>query len=325
MTSGVAHAACVTLAAALVVQLAHAQAPSAPAYPSRTVRILLSGSAGGPYDDTARVLAPRLTEVWGQTVIVENRAGAGGTIGAAAAAKSAPDGHTLYLANAGPITINPSLQKNLPYSPRDFAPVLLVSTSPMVLVAHPSVPVRTVKDLVGLARTRHVNYASSGIGNLQHLSMEILQSMAKTKMTHVPYKGVTPALVDLTAGQVEVMFANILGSLQFVRNGRLRPLAVSSEKRSPQLRDVPSVAESYPQFDVTTWMGIFVPVATPREIQSKIGGDVTRILQVPEVRERFTNLGSEVAAGPPAQLAQLIRRESELYAGVIKSIGLTPE
>lgn len=180
-------------------------------------------------------------------------------------------------------------------------------------------------DLVALARSRHLNYASAGVGNLQHLSMELLQSMAGTKMSHVPYKGAAPALVDITGGQVEVMFANILGSLQFVRNARLRAIAVSSARRSPQLPQVPAVAEIYPRFDVTTWMGMFVPVATPADIQARIGRDLAKVLQRPDVRERFTTLGSDVVAAPPADLARLIRRETELYAAVIKGIGLTPE
>ena len=314
--------------ALLMAALAQASSASAQAYPAKPVRILVASSPGGPYDDTARALGPKLTELWGQTVIVENRPGAGGTIGAAAAAKAPADGYTLFLANAGPITINPSLQKSLPYHPqRDFSPVLLVATSPMVLAAHPSVPVRNVKEMVALARSRpgSLNYASAGVGNLQHLSMELLQSIAGTQMSHVPYKGAAPALVDLTAGQVEVMFANILGSLQFVRSGRLRALAVSSAQRSPQLPQTPSVAETYKQFDVTTWMGLFVPWATPKEIQGKIGADLTTVLQRGDIRERFSSLGSDIAAAPPERLAQLIRHETELYAKVIKTIGLVPE
>jgi tripartite-type tricarboxylate transporter receptor subunit TctC len=313
-------------AATLLCPLAgHAQAP---AWPVKPVRLVVSSSAGGPYDDVARALGPRLTEIWGQTVVVENRAGAGGTIGAAYVAKAAPDGYTMMLGNAGPMAINPLLQKNLSYDTRrDFTPITLIMSAPMVLVVHPSMPVKSVREIVALvhARPGRINYASAGVGNLQHLSMELLMSMARGKMNHVPYKGAAPALVDLIAGQVDLMFANIVGALPHIKGERLRPIAVSSATRSGLLPAVPAVADTYPQFDVTAWMGLFMPAGTPRELAAKIGADFIQIVKRPDMRERLAGQGAEAIAGPPEQLAELMKRESAVYARVIKEIGLTPE
>ncbi len=312
-------------AALLQAALSHAQTPP---WPTKPVRLVVSSSAGGPYDDVARALGPRLTEIWGQTVVVENRAGAGGTIGAAFVARSAPDGYTMMLGNAGPMAINPLLQKKLAYdTQKDFAPVTLIMSAPMVLVVHPSMPVKSVKEMMALAKARqgHLNYASAGVGNLQHLSMELLMSMARVKMNHVPYKGAAPALVDLIAGQVDLMFANIVGALPHVKGERLRPIAVSSATRSGLLPAVPAVADTYPQFDVTAWMGLFMPAGTPRELLAKIGADFIQVVRRADMRERFANQGAQAIAGPPEQLAELMRRESAVYARVIKEIGLTPD
>lgn len=297
-------------------------------WPLKPVRLVVSSSAGGPYDDVARALGPRLTEIWGQPVVVENRAGAGGTIGAAYVAKAVPDGYTMMLGNAGPMAINPLLQKKLPYdTQRDFMPVTLIMSAPMVLVVHPSMPVKTVRDMMALATAKpgRVNYGSAGVGNLQHLGMELLLSMAHGKMNHVPYKGAAPALVDLIAGQVDLMFANIVGALPHIQGRRLRAIAVSSASRSPLLPAVPAVADTYPQFDVTAWMGLFLPAATPRELAAKIGADFIQVVKRADMRERLAGQGAEAIAGPPEQLASLMRRESALYAKVIREIGLTPE
>ena len=298
------------------------------AWPLKPVRLVVSSSAGGPYDDVARALGPRLTEIWGQTVIVENRAGAGGTIGATFVAKAVPDGYIMMLGNAGPMAINPLLQKKLPYdTQRDFMPITLIMMAPMVLVVHPSMPVKSVRDIVALATAKpgRINYGSAGVGNLQHLSMELLLSMAHSKMNHVPYKGAAPALVDLIAGQVDLMFANIVGALPHIKGERLRAIAVSSASRSPLLPTVPAVANTYPQFDVTAWMGLFLPAATPRELANKIGADFIQVVKRADMRERLAGQGAEAIAGPPEQLADLMRRESAMYAKVIREIGLSPE
>jgi tripartite-type tricarboxylate transporter receptor subunit TctC len=314
--------------AVLAMLSLYAASASCQSYPTKPVRIIVPYAAGGPYDEIARITGQRLAEMWGQAVITDPRGGAGGSLGTDLAAKAPPDGYTLLLANAGPITINPSLQKKLAYDPqKDLVPLSYMLASVMVLVVHPSLPVKSVKDLVALAKARpgRLNYASAGIGNLQHLGMELLQSLANVKMNHVPYKGAAPAFVDLMAGHVELMFANITGAMGHIRSGRVRAIAVSSAKRAAVLPDVPGIAETYPAFDIAAWTGMFVPAGTPRDITTKLTEDINRALQRPDVRERFASQGAEVIAGSPEQLAQLIRRETALYARVIKQAGVTAE
>ncbi len=316
-----------TLAAALALV---ATGPlAAQSYPAKPVRIVVPYAPGGPYDDIARVLAQNLGEIWGQAVIVDNRGGAGGMVGADVVAKAPPDGYTLLLGNSGPLTINPTLQPKMTYDPlKDFAPVSMVVAGQMTLVVHPSLPAKNVADLVRLARSRpgQLNYASAGVGNLQHLGMELLQSLAGIRMNHVPYKGAAPAFIDLIGGQVELMFANIVGALPHVKSGRVRALAVSSAKRAAVLPEVPTVAESgYPQFDATTWSGIFAPAATPKEVLARIHGDLTRVLQRPGVHDRFVSQGSAVIAGTPEELAAFMRRETALFAKIIRGANIRPE
>jgi tripartite-type tricarboxylate transporter receptor subunit TctC len=313
---------CAALMLACALGAEHAAAEN---YPAKPVRVVVPYVAGGPYDDLARLVGPRLTELWGQVVVVDNRGGAGGNIGADVVAKSAPDGYTLLLGNAGPITVNPNLQLKMPYdAQRDLVPVTWISASPMVLVVHPSLPVKSVRDLVRFAKTRpgRINYASAGVGNLQHLAMESLQSIAGIRMNHVPYKGAAPAFIDLISGQVEVMFANILGVLPHVKSGRVRAIAVSSAKRAAVLPEVPGVAETYPEFDMTTWVGIFAPAATPKEITAKLQGDFIKVLARQDIRERLASQGVEVIAGSGEQLAAFIRKESALYAKIVQSSGI---
>ena len=312
----------------LATLLAGAAFSHAQSYPAKSVRIIVATSAGGPYDDVARAVGPKLTEIWGQTVIVDNRPGAANIIGATVAAKSPPDGYTYFLANVASQAINPALRKKLPYDPqKDFAPVCLMLSSPMVLVVHPSMPVKSVAELVKLAALRGggLNYASSGVGNLQHLAMELLQTMAKIKMHHIPYKGFAPASVDLVAGQVDLMFANVVGVLPHVKSGRTRAIGISSAKGSALLPEVPGVAATFAEFDVTTWMGLFAPTGTPRDIIHKVSGDVIRVIQQPEMHQRFINQGAEVLAGTPEQLAETVRRDTARYAKLIKAIGLTAD
>ena len=298
------------------------------AYPVKPVRIIVATTAGGPYDDVARAVGPKLTEVWGQIVIVDNRPGAANIIGATVAAKSPPDGYTFFLANVASQSINPALRKKLPYDPqRDFAPVCLMLSSPMVLVVHPSMPVKSVSEMVKVATLKPggLNYASAGVGNLQHLAMAFLQTLAKINMHHIPYKGFAPASVDLVAGQVDLMFANVVGVLPHVKSKRTRTIAISSAKGSSLLPGVPSVAATYPEFDVTTWMGLLAPAGTPRDIINKVNADLIRVLQLPEMRERFAQQGAEVLAGSPEQLAETVRRDAVRYAKVIKEISLTAD
>jgi tripartite-type tricarboxylate transporter receptor subunit TctC len=239
---------CFRQAAVVVLLIAvsgFAQSVSGQAFPAKPVRFVVPYPPGGPLDEIARAVGQKLTPVWGQQVLVDNRSGAGGSIGVDVVAKSPPDGYTMVLGNSGPITVNVTLRKDLPYDPqRDLAPVTQIIGAPMVLVVHPSLPVRSVKELIALARSNpgKLNYASAGIGNLQHLGMEHLQALAKVKMIHVPYKGAAPAFIDLLSGQVSLMFANIVGVLPHISAKRVRVIAISAARGAQVLPDVPGVA-----------------------------------------------------------------------------------
>ncbi len=312
----------------LLMLVAAVQIAAAQSYPTKPVRLLVPYPPGGPVDNVGRILAQPLSPILGQNVIVENRSGGGGSVGADAAAKATPDGYTLLLGNSGPMTINPVLQQALPYDPRkDFAPVTWLVSAQMVLVVHPSLPVRSVKELVALAQAHPggLNYGSAGVGNLTHLGMELLQSMAKVRMNHVPYKGVAPAYVELMSGEIALMLGNISGPLEYIRAGRMRVIAVSSSTRSPVLPQVPTVAESYPGFDLVTWMGIFVPAGTPEAVRARLHGEFVKVLRRPDVRERLVGLGNEVVAGDGEKLATHIGRELALYAKIIQSAKITAE
>ena len=310
-------------------QYGQVQAQGNPAnYPNKPVRIVVPYAAGGPYDEIVRVMGQRLTEIWGQAVVVENRGGAGGNIGADVVAKAAPDGYTLLIGNAGPITVNPTLFKKLPYDPqRDFAPITMVNASRMVLSVHPSLPAKDVKALMALARANpgKLNFGSSGVGNLQHLGMELLRLQAGVTMNHVPYKGAAPAFVDLISGQVDLMFANIVGTMPHLRTARVRAVAVSSATRSPLLPDVPAVAETYKGFDIPTWSGMFAPVNTSRDIIAKLHADFNKVLARADVKERFANQGSEATPSTAEALAEHVRKETVMYAGVIKAAKIAAE
>ena len=297
-------------------------------YPSKPVRFVVPYPAGGPLDEIARTLGHQLTAAWGQQVLVDNRSGAGGSIGADVVAKSAPDGYTMLLGNAGPITVNPSLRRDLPYNPqRDLAPVTQIIAAPMVLVVHPSLPVHNVRELIKLAKSNpgRLNYASAGIGNLQHLAMESLQSLAGIKMTHVPYKGAAPAFIDLFSGQVDLMFANIVGVLPHVWAGKVRAIAISAKHGSPVLPKVAGVGATVPQFDLDGWMGIFVRVGTPANVIAKMHKDIAAAVQNRDFSERFAKRGAQVVVGGPEGLAKIVREETVFYAKIIKSAGILPQ
>jgi tripartite-type tricarboxylate transporter receptor subunit TctC len=303
-----------------------AGAASAQPYPAKPVRIVAPYPAGGPVDAIARILGQHLA--LGQNVIVENRSGAGGSLGADVVAKSPPDGYTLLIGNTGPMTVNPVLRSDLPYdSRRDFAPVSWLTSAQMVLMTHPSLPVRTLKEVVALARANPgaLNYGSAGIGNLTHLGMELFQSVAKIRMNHVPYKGVAPAYVDLMSGQVQVMFGNVSGPLAHIRAGRLRAIAVTSSKPSPVLPGVPMIGDTYRGFDLVTWMGIFLPAGTPEAIRSRLEAEFIKTLKVKDVEDRLVALGNEIVAGGGRDLAAHVDRELKLYAKIIKSAGIRPQ
>jgi len=310
----------------LFLLAAAAQNAAAQGYPVRPVRLVAPYPAGGPVDAIARIIVPHLA--LGQNVVVENRSGAGGSVGADVVAKSAPDGYTMLIGNTGPMTVNPVLRQDLGYDPKkDFAPVTWLTSSQMVLVVHPSLPVRSVKDLVALARARPgaIHYGSAGVGNLTHLGMELFQSMAQVKLNHIPYKGVAPAYIDLISGEIAVMFGNVSGLLAHVQAGRLRAIAVTSSKPSPVLPKLPRVLDVYPGFDLVTWLGIFFPAGTPEAIRARLHGEFVKALKVPDVRNKIVGLGNDIISGSGTDLGAMVDRELKLYAKIIKSAGIRPQ
>ena len=306
--------------------IGHAGAAAAqPAYPAKSIRFVVPFPAGGPLDIVARAIGQELNKSWGQPVIIDNRPGAGGNIGADAVAKSAPDGHTILMGAVSTHAINPTLYSKLPYDPiRDFAPVTLVTSVPNVLVVHPSVPARTVKDLVSIAKARpgQLNFASGSTGSAGHLAGELFKAMAGVDMVHIPYKGAAPAVVDLLAGHVSLMFDNMSSALPNIKSGRVRAIAVTTLKRSPMLPALPTISESGLRgFDISTWFGVFAPGGTPPAIVARLNAEIVRALATPEMRERLAALGAEPVGNKPEEFAAFIREEIPKYAKVIKASG----
>jgi tripartite-type tricarboxylate transporter receptor subunit TctC len=311
------------------ILFAAAGAAFASDYPNRSVRIIVAFPPGGINDIVARVMAERLTQSLQQPVVVENRAGAGGTIGADVAAKSKPDGYTLLMGSVSNIAMAPSQYKALPYDPaRDFAPVALVAAAPNVLVVHPDFPVSSVRELIAAAKQKPggINYASAGLGTSNHLTVELLQVMTGVKLNHVPYKGDAPGTADVVAGQVPMIFPTLPVALPFIKAGKLRPIAVSSAGRSSLLPEVPTVAESggLPDFEVSVWVGIFAPAGTSPEIVSKLNAEIARIVRVPAVRERLAGLGAEPVGNSVESFASYIRTELAKWSKIAKAAGITP-
>jgi len=297
-------------------------------YPVRPIRLIIPYAPGGPVDISGRIVALKLTEAFGQQVIVDNRAGGGGNIAVEIAAKSAPDGYTLLMGANGTNAINPSLYPKLAVDPaKALAPLGLVASSPMILVAHPSLPAANVKELVALAKAKPgtINFASSGSGSTAHLSSELLKLMSGVQIVHVPYKGASPALTDLVAGQTQFMFTGVSSTLPFVKSGKLKALGVSSDKRLAILPDVPTVAEAIPGYEVITWYGMFAPVATPKAITEKLTLALSKIVASADARERFAALGADANFLPPDKFAAMVRVETEKWAKVIKESGAKPE
>lgn len=295
---------------------AHAQS-----YPAKPIRLIVPYAAGGTVDIMARIIAPKLSDSLGQQVIVDNRAGGGAIIGTELLAKSAPDGYTMMMANPAHAA-NPALHSKLPYDTvKNFAAVGLVALSASILVVHPSLPVKSVRELVALAKSRpgQLNYASSGVGGAGYLAMELFRSVTGIAVVHIPYKGAAPALSEVLGGQVPMMFITMPAALPHVRSGRLRVLAVSSAKRNAVLPDVPTVAESgYPGFENADWYGVLVPAGTPVDTVARLNAEINRILTMPEVKERIAALGADVGGGTPEQLNARIRTEVARWAKVIK-------
>ncbi len=307
-----------------------AAAAAAQTYPSKPVRLVSPDPPAGVNDLLARIIAPKLGEYLGQPVVVENRAGATGNIGADIVAHSPADGHTLLMGQAGNLSINISLMAKMPFDPvRDFAPITLVAATPNVLVVHPSLPVKSVKDLVALAKAKPgmINYATSGIGSPGHLAAELLNKSAGIKLVHIPYKGAAPALLDVVAGNAQLYFTSPASAMPFMPSGRLRMVAVASIKRSALLPDLPTVAEAgYPDFDVSSWWGVVAPAATPRDVVMRLHAEINRALALPETRARIAELGAEiVTSNTPEQFAAYIRTETVKWARLIREVGVKPE
>jgi len=291
-------------------------------WPVRTVRIVVPFPAGGSADLMPRAVAERLAENWGQPVIVENRPGAAGNIGADMVFRAAPDGYTLLSAPPPPLVINKLLYKNLPYDAEKFVPISVIGAIPNVLLVHPKTQVATVQEFIALAKANpgKLNYASQGNGTTSHLTAELFKSMAGgLNITHVPYKGTAPALADLLGGQVEMMCDNLGVSLAHVRSGRLKALAVASARRFPGLPEVPALAESLPGFEAVAWFGIVAPPGTPAAIAQKVSAGVAEALQQPDVRKRLSDLSAEPMGLSPAQTAAYMLRETERWASVIRA------
>jgi tripartite-type tricarboxylate transporter receptor subunit TctC len=301
---------------------------SAQNYPARAVRIIAPFPAGGSSDLVARILAQKLTEMNGQQFIVDNRPGAGGTLGTELASKAPADGYTLSVGNVAPLAVNVSLFKKLPYDPvNDFSPIAMSATGTTVLVVHPSLPVRTTKELIALAKSKpgQLNYGSGGSGTPAHLTGELFRYMAKVNIVHVPYKGTGQSVNDLIAGHIQFIFASMPVGLPHVKTGRLRGIAVTSEKRSSLAPELPAVAETIPGFQFDSWWGLVAPTKTPNDIIIKLNGQLLKIVQQADVKERFAGLGLEPVGTSPQQYSAFIKSEIEKVARIAKAIGLQPE
>ena len=307
---------------ALACSAASAQAAD---YPNRPVRLVVPFAAGGSSDTVSRLLAQKLGAAMGQSVVVENRPGAGGNIGAETVAKARPDGYTLLFA-AGSLTVNVSLYEKLPFDPlKDFEPVIHVCTVNGILVTHPSVPATTVGELIALAKARPgtINFGSAGNGTILHLAGELFKTAAKVEMTHVPYRGSGPALSDLMAGQVQVMFANMPGTVQQVKAGKLRVLAATGAKRASSLPEVPTIAEAgLPGYQAATWFGILAPAGTPREIVTKLNAEIGKALRASDLEEHLRADGADVVGGTPEQFGAFLQSEVERWGPVVKRAGI---
>ena len=309
----------------LALSLAAIAPVQAQGYPGGPVRIVVPYPPGGGTDILARSIAQKLSERHGHSAIVDNRAGANGTIGAAYVAKASADGHTLLVVPAG-YAANPALYKNLPYDQaRELAPVSNLASGPLVLVVHPSLPVKSARELIAFAKARPgvINCGSAGNGSLPHLSLELFNSMSGTRITHIPYKGSGTAIADVLSGQVPLYFMNSLQSLPLIKAGRLRPLGVTSPTRSPIAPDLPAIAEAgLPGFDMTNWYGMLAPAATPRDTIVRLQQEVSRILNLPELKQRLGEDGMTVVASTPEAFAQFLQRESAKFNRVIETAGI---
>jgi tripartite-type tricarboxylate transporter receptor subunit TctC len=299
------------------------------AYPARPVRVIVPYTPGGGADVTTRVFSKAWSESTGQQFIVDNRGGANGNIGAELAAKSKPDGYTLLTAANTTVTINPSLYRQMPFDMiRDLAPVSMMGGQPSVLIVHPALPVKNVKELAAIARARpgQLDYASAGTGSSSHIAAELFRMVAKADITHVPYKGNGPAMADLLAGHVQLMFNNLAPSVPQVKAGKLRALAVTSEKRSSAAPDVPTMAEGgFPGVVFNLWVGLLAPAGTPADVIARLNAETAKAAQLRDVRERLLGEGTEPYTTSASEMGNIIREETARWAKVVKAAGITPQ
>ncbi len=313
--------------ALLGVALAHGLAAYAQEYPTKTVKLVVPYAAGGGGDIVARIVAEKLQAKWGQTVIVENRVGAGGNVGAEAAFRATPDGYTLLLTPQGPLVVNKALYPKLAFDPDAFLPVSLLAAAYGVLVVHPKVAATSVQQLIALARANpdRLNYASSGTGTTAHLAGELFKSAADIKLVHVPYKGTGPALTDLLAGQVDMMFAEVSAAGAHIRDGRLRALAVGSEKQNPLLPGVASLSDTVPGMVVMTWYGLVAPPGTPAPVVNKLVASIAEVMKQPDVIRRMQELSVVGIGNTPAEFALFMKQERERWGKVVRETGAKAE
>ncbi len=312
------------LAASLVAAAGSAAAQS---YPARSIRLVVPSAPGGGTDILARVLANKLTEYLGQQVVVDNRAGAGTTIGIDMVAKSAPDGYTL-LVSPSTLALNLWMYTKLPYDAiRDLAPLTQIAAVPNALVVHPSVPARSVTDLIALAKKQpgEINIGSAGIGTSPHLSLELFKHLAKVNLVHVPYKGSGAAVIAHLSGEISAQIPSLPTAMSYIRSNRLRALGVTTAKRSPYLPEIPAIGETVPGYEATQWFGFLAPVSTPQPVQDRLAQEAVRALRAPDVAKHMANEGAEIVASTPAQFAAYIKSETDKWGRVIKAAGIKPQ
>lgn len=313
------------LAAACAAPGQHAAAQAPGSYPNRPIRMILPASPGGPVDVIARTVGAGLAEALGQQIVMDNRAGAGGIIGAEIVVNANPDGYTLMFAHSGPLAIEAALHSKLSYHPlKSFEPVSLVAESPYALIVNPAMPARSVKELVALAKSRpgKFHYASGGIGTGIHMAGELFNLAAGLKMVHVPYKGAGPSMAALMSGEVDMMFNGVSSALPHVKAGRLRALAISSAQRTPLLPDLPTVAENGLTYETSGWYGLVAPARTPKPVTAKLQSHLHRALNTPEMKERLAGQGIDGIASTPERLTLHLRAELEKWTAVVKAAGL---
>lgn len=315
------------VAAALVVLLGAASVALAQEFPAKPIRLVVGFQAGGGVDKSARFVGKYLSEALGQSIVVDNRPGASGNIAANSVAKAPPDGYTLLMANA--TLAMPGLFKNMPFdAAKDLDPVSLIAVGPSVLVAHPSMPIKRLKDMVSLAKARpkQIFFGSGGVGNITHLEMELLNAVTRIQMVHVPYKGSAPSIVGLLTGEVHVLFSSIPAALGQVKAGKMRPIAVSTKKRSSALPDVPTVDESgVPGYDAASWYFVLAPAGTPKKNIELLGREIVKIVNVPEIKASLVADGFEPAGYTPEESARFLQEELKKWANAIRTAGLKPE